>query len=163
MDDFRVAGRPPSWRRVCRPCLAAYQRARREADPRRARAEWAAWERRNKAKVRASARTYKARNAARRKRYNSDWWASHKDLAREYAQARRSRRVGAGGVVSAKWAAVLRGDPCSYCSKPGGTVDHVVALNDGGSNAESNVAGCCQSCNSSKRDRRLVAWLLGRP
>ncbi len=58
---------------------------------------------------------------------------------REYA---RNRKV------------VLADDPfCRWCGSPHATtVDHVVAVANGGTNDISNLVACCARCNASKKD-----------
>lgn len=53
---------------------------------------------------------------------------------------------------------VAEGRRCSYCSRPADTVDHVVPLQRGGTNAEVNLVPCCRPCNSSKGVRLLEEW-----
>jgi predicted nucleic acid-binding Zn ribbon protein len=58
--------------------------------------------------------------------------------------------------------ALLRCDPCAYCGGPGGGVDHIDSLAGGGLDDLENLTGACVACNSSKRDRPLLVWLLAR-
>ncbi len=55
-------------------------------------------------------------------------------------------------------------DPCAYCGKtPNGnrfTLDHVVALADGGPNVASNKTVACYECNHSKGARSVLLVLL---
>lgn len=57
---------------------------------------------------------------------------------------------------------------CRYCGFQGHedghnlTVDHIVPVSKGGTNAESNLNTCCFSCNSSKKNKDLDAWLEHR-
>jgi 5-methylcytosine-specific restriction endonuclease McrA len=55
---------------------------------------------------------------------------------------------------------ILRGDICSYCGKPAGTVDHIVPVASGGTNDWDNLTSACSSCNSRKHDRSLLAFLV---
>jgi 5-methylcytosine-specific restriction endonuclease McrA len=44
-------------------------------------------------------------------------------------------------------------DRCAYCLDPlegGGTVDHVIAMSDGGANSAENIVITCGVCNSMK-------------
>lgn len=79
----------------------------------------------------------------------------------QYVHARRARLVGATVTPLPKRVlARIRVARCSYCGGPGGTVDHVVPLNRGGRHAEGNLVPACKSCNSSKRDKLLIEWLV---
>lgn len=43
---------------------------------------------------------------------------------------------------------------CAYCRVGSAeTVDHIVPVSRGGSNAWSNLVGCCRQCNELKADR----------
>jgi hypothetical protein len=60
------------------------------------------------------------------------------------------------------WMEVVRGDPCSYCGDAGGTVDHIEPRSRGGRDVWVNYTGSCESCNGSKSNTRLLAWLAHR-
>jgi len=62
------------------------------------------------------------------------------------------------------WLALLRRDPCTYCSAPGGTVDHVEprsgsARGIGTVTGWVNTVGACVRCNGAKRDLPLLVHL----
>lgn len=57
---------------------------------------------------------------------------------------------------------ILLDDPCAYCGGPGGSLDHIVPLSDGGGGEWENLAGVCRSCNSRKHTRSLLTFLLVR-
>lgn len=48
---------------------------------------------------------------------------------------------------------------CAYCDNQAETWDHVVPVSKGGITEPANIVPACISCNSSKRDRNLDAWL----
>lgn len=60
-----------------------------------------------------------------------------------------------------RWRA--QGRRCTYCGGGCETVDHVVPLARGGTNYEGNLVPACRRCNSSKADRLLIEWRLGKP
>lgn len=74
------------------------------------------------------------------------------------------------------WMRVVRGDPCSYCSRVpfpcrfhnGGaaTLDHIDAQSgprrDDGLHAWTNYSGSCGRCNGAKSNKPLLLWLAGR-
>lgn len=79
----------------------------------------------------------------------------------QYVHARRARLVGATITpLPKKVLARIRTATCIYCGGPGGTVDHVVPLSRGGRHAEGNLVPACLPCNSSKRDKLLIEWLI---
>jgi 5-methylcytosine-specific restriction protein A len=66
----------------------------------------------------------------------------------------RAQRDGTGDYERNR-AAVLAGSPmCAYgCRRPATTVDHVVAVANGGTHDLSNLVPACGPCNSSKAAR----------
>jgi 5-methylcytosine-specific restriction endonuclease McrA len=56
----------------------------------------------------------------------------------------------------------LRADPCAYCGKrvKSTCLDHIDPLSKGGLNDELNLTASCRSCNASKNDDKLLAFLL---
>lgn len=60
------------------------------------------------------------------------------------------------------WMRVIRTDPCSFCGRPGGTVDHIEPTAGGGKNVWVNYTGACASCNSSKGDTPMLLFMRGR-
>lgn len=61
------------------------------------------------------------------------------------------------------WVIVLRDDCCCYCGRRGKQhIDHVDPLSRGGSPEWHNLTGACQSCNSSKRDKPLLEFMLAQ-
>jgi len=52
------------------------------------------------------------------------------------------------------------GYTCAYCgSTENLTIDHIVALADGGSHSLDNLTVACMSCNCSKGAKPLIEWL----
>ena len=92
------------------------------------------------------------------------------DLGRSEAHSatdsrRRSRVAGAEhGMTRAEWDRVIAdfGGKCAYCGKylEKAHRDHFVPVARGGGYTKSNVVPVCQSCNSSKRDRMPLDWLV---
>ncbi len=83
---------------------------------------------------------------------------------------RRSLKMNApGNYTATEWQALCSwfGDKCLKCGNAEITIDHVIPLIKGGSNAIDNLQPLCMSCNSSKRDKiadyrdsdRLAAFL----
>lgn len=56
--------------------------------------------------------------------------------------------------------AYLTADPCAYCDKPGREVDHIVPVAEGGTNDWTNLTASCWRCNSEKRTKSLLHFLL---
>ena len=47
---------------------------------------------------------------------------------------------------------------CIYCSKLATTLDHIIPKSSGGQHLQSNLVGCCESCNRSKATAYWKVW-----
>ena len=52
---------------------------------------------------------------------------------------------------------------CAYCTRPAKSLDHVVPLAKGGTNAIENCVPACKYCNSSKGAKKLIVWMCANP
>lgn len=122
-------------------------------------------------RLRAAQRNWRRANPERVKELKRSWASGRSvDVRRSQQQStleNRRVRVALQPLLSveevlfaAEYETVLRADPCVYCGKSGGTVDHIVSVFDGGDDSVDNLAGACRSCNSSKRDKSLLEFLL---
>jgi hypothetical protein len=58
---------------------------------------------------------------------------------------------------------VLRADPCAYCGRKGGTLDHIASRHGAkGPNAWTNLSGACLRCNMEKGSGTLLMFLAKR-
>jgi hypothetical protein len=64
------------------------------------------------------------------------------------------------------WERIIRADPCAYCGRPAGTVDHIEPRNPlrvcrglGGVYSWMNFTAACESCNGRKKDLPLLLFL----
>ena len=94
------------------------------------------------------------------------WRAANQDSVRVYGSRRRAKAVGADGDF--EMADVIRlfekqNSQCIYCgadiSEGRHTIEHLVPLSRGGSNAIENVALACRSCNARKGDKTVAEFL----
>jgi len=80
-----------------------------------------------------------------------------KEKARSYAKARRARKFGAGGKLTAKeWQEIQKkyGNKCLCCgSTEKITIDHVIPISKGGLHVKSNIQPLCNICNSKKHTK----------
>jgi len=54
-------------------------------------------------------------------------------------------------------AVILQHKPdCTYCGKPADTVDHIVAIMNGGGHDLDNLQPCCAQCNNRKGHREVA-------
>lgn len=110
----------------------------------------------NRRVAREYARTHKAEAQARHKL----WRDANVDHVRAYAlKQQRARKVGRTDEGK-EFVEILRFDPCSYCGGLGGHIDHVEPLAKGGSNTWENLTATCKSCNSKKKTKPLLMFLL---
>lgn len=151
LDHFQLMKKPSGLtpHAVCTACAIEYKRRRRREqgipervwgrhpkpiDPKENRRRVQEWRRANPDKWRAASK----RDFQRRR------GAPFTKLGREYAEQ------------------ILRHDPCSYCGAPGGTVDHIVAVQDGGDSDWQNLTAACLECNSGKGPKPLLSYLMDR-
>jgi len=84
------------------------------------------------------------------------------DIRRERSKARELRH-------SQWWKRRLARGVCHYCQEPTPaqelTMDHIVPLARGGKTTRGNVAPCCKTCNTRKKQLLPMEWdayLCGR-
>jgi len=128
-------------------------RARRKSAPEKTLAEVASWRAENPEAYRESSRATVQR-----------WRANNPEMVRAEKQRARARRLNAPGPhhTAEEWEAKKRAfdGRCAYCFDVcRQTLDHVVALERGGSNAIENCVPACRSCNSSKSTKNVRTWL----
>lgn len=159
----------------CRPCQAAYYRARRKSHPEQAKARDARDREKRGDYFRAKAREQYARitpeQRARKHETQRTWYQRNK--AREYAKHKAWRKahdflfkfhqrnfhaLKRGAVHIPFTVDQLRqrlsmwGNCCWLCRKPCRAIDHVKPISKGGAHALCNLRPICGSCNSKKRN-----------
>ncbi len=176
----RVQANQKAWREANRARLAErdrqYYEEHREVIKQRSN-EWyyankeahmEATRRRRKANpqlVRDDAKRWRENNPEKRRVSVKKWADANPDRVRENArrsQARRRARLRNGhspGVTREQWEDVCSrfsdGDTtaCAYCPQPATSIDHVLAIVNGGLDEPDNVVPACKRCNSSKGPR----------
>jgi hypothetical protein len=82
---------------------------------------------------------------------------------KEHVEAKRLVVEGvtaeAGPHCEAAYREAMRHDPCAYCGKPGGTVDHIEPRKPGGADDVSNLTGACAACNNAKFTLPMLFFL----
>jgi len=161
-DFHREVSRPTGRAHYCKTCAKAKAVAWNAANKERKAAAGLAWYHANLEKARESNARSKAKNpeanreSRRRAREKFKTERRPEYLARKSLEQSKRRVTG----DDARFAAVLVRDPCSYCGKAGGTVDHVTSLAMGGSNEWPNLTGACLPCNASKGKRSMLMHML---
>jgi hypothetical protein len=131
------------------------QRAARTKDPEK-----------NRAKARAWNEAHPERAAERTRKWRKENPDTLRLMRRIYRQTRRARNVAAGAPDPEHIERLLRETHCIYCQKAFDptvrslwlTIDHVVPLVLGGTNASENLFAACNGCNRSKGGRLLSDW-----
>lgn len=77
------------------------------------------------------------------------------------------RRVSAGKpITTAEWLECVEAfdNSCAYCGAQRNlTMEHVIAIANGGTNSVDNIIPACRSCNSSKGTKELIEWYTSQP
>jgi len=123
----------------------------------------AAWRKANPERHRDTAVQYYWKNKERRKAYAAAYNKANPDKANSSAMRRYVRKLGApGDHTTDQWLSLLTSyhGKCVYCGAKATARDHITPLADGGSNDIENIVPACKSCNSSKRTRPLLVWML---
>jgi 5-methylcytosine-specific restriction endonuclease McrA len=97
----------------------------------------------------------------RRRACTGRWRAANREHVQAYKRE-AYRRIGTADPETREYVAVIRLDPCVYCGGPTDTVDHIRPVSLGGPNHWTNLAPACRPCNSGKKDRRLLSYLLAK-
>lgn len=65
-------------------------------------------------------------------------------------------------VAMGRYREVLRADPCVFCNRKGGTLEHIHPRARRGSNSWPNLASACHTCNREKGSDSLLGFLMRR-
>lgn len=120
----------------------------------------------NRKKARAWAAANPERVAERTRKWRADNPETMRLMRRIYRQTRRARNAAAGKPDPAHVERLLRETHCVYCGSAFApevralwlTIDHLVPLVLGGTNASDNLFAACNACNRSKGGRLLSDW-----
>jgi hypothetical protein len=124
---------------------------------------------RDKARYQANRASENARNRAYREAHREQIRANAKRhrqtpgcRARCARQKAERRALGAVPATLLESLKLRSGGICPYCFRPieKGSLDHVIPISSGGTNAPDNLIWCCLSCNHRKRDRSLLSFLI---
>lgn len=136
--------------------------AYKEAARKRARA----WYEANKDRAHASMRAWAAKNPAKVRAWHAKQREEHPERRTSYEHARRAK--GAGPMDPTRVAELLVAERCHYCAtklvhgrRQKGeayesrrvTIDHLLPLSRGGTNASENLVASCSRCNFRKNTK----------
>lgn len=116
------------------------------------------WRRDNVEKARDNERKSRERHREERREWNRRYRKENPDKTRHYVD-RRSQQV-IYTKEAREYITTIFKDPCVYCGRVAGTVDHIDPVSLGGSNDWDNLASACRACNSMKNNKLLLAFLL---
>ena len=95
-----------------------------------------------------------------RKAYMKTEQGRANQIATQNRRRERLAQTAPGDDLSREYTKILRNDPCAYCgTKENITIDHIVAVNNGGDGSWMNLTAACNKCNPSKSDKPLLGWL----
>ena len=161
----RCRKRQKFWREQNRERLRRAERERRRTNPEREVAYRKKSYQNNAEKRKALSRQYRKDNPDRvwairfpeKARVSRKRWSekeSSKPIMKAASNRRRVRKGGGGGTISGsdiKRLTEMQGGRCAYCQKKTKlTLDHIVALANGGAHESRNAQMLCGSCNSKK-------------
>jgi 5-methylcytosine-specific restriction endonuclease McrA len=132
--------------------VRAWQKAKRERCPEEMREKYRRW--------------YYA-NTALSRELKLDWVKRNRPAVVAQIERRRALKNAApgAGVSREEWQAILdyHGHRCIYCASTEAVqMDHIDPLSKGGAHDPENVVPACRRCNSSKQNKTLLVWLVGR-
>lgn len=153
-----------AWRDAHREKFREQSKAWKRKNPERKRATMQAWWAANRDRQYELNRAWRAANPERQRELERAWDKRNKVKRSAYSIQRRGWKM-SGVVLSRDWERLCNRYErrCAYCGLDSKlTVDHVIPLARGGRHTIGNVLPACHSCNSSKQDRLLVEWRVGR-
>lgn len=156
----------------CKPCRSAASKEWADRNKDKVSAANRAYRTKHAEQIHKSQREWRAANKEYIARKNREWYENNKVRHREngkrwalrnpdkmkamYRAAHKGRKMGPKALG---YASIIVNDPCAYCGKKGGTVDHIDPIARGGSNEWNNLAGACRKCNASKCASPLIEFL----
>jgi 5-methylcytosine-specific restriction endonuclease McrA len=114
---------------------------------------------RDKHKYEERRRAYSEATREATRERSREYRRNHPERVRHNNYLRKARMTWARDEAAIAFAKVLRRDPCSYCGKPGGTIDHIVPIAHGGIHEVDNLAAACLQCNTSKATQSALYFL----
>jgi len=122
------------------------------------------YQRRNRDKVRKRKREYAAANRDRIREYDAAYRKANRERVRFHRNNYDHRkRANGGDLTHEDWLDIRAsfGGRCVYCSNQDQIeLDHLVPVSNGGQHSKDNVVPACMTCNRTKSNKSLLAFLL---
>ena len=118
----------------------------------------------NPVKCLEAGKKFRKENPIKSAESSAKWKSDNPEKNAAKEQRRRAKKLHATVPDQHVTAAVIAErlalfDGCAYCDADEKlTVDHFIALNNGGLHVASNLVGACKTCNSSKKDKPVEVW-----
>lgn len=99
------------------------------------------------------------KNSEDRKRY-----LSNERYRKERRQHAHSRKRGTKPIPPEGQDHILEGTDgkCVYCGAQAETWDHIIPISKGGGTTPGNIVPACKNCNSSKKDKDVIDWIISK-
>ncbi len=142
----------------------AYGAKRRAAHKTQELERHAKYREEHKEQILISGRAYRSANREKRSAYDAAYRQARPEETRCRVRRRRAKKLAAEGrhtAAETKAIRIAQGDKCAYCKVPlggKGHLDHIVALNCGGSNWPRNLQWLCSPCNHHKSDKDPIRY-----
>jgi 5-methylcytosine-specific restriction endonuclease McrA len=136
-----------------------------EERKRRDRAAALAWQLAHPEEYKESQKRSKAKNAEKNRQQHREWCRRNPNKVREYnLRAKHKRRMkleNQPDVDIIVWRETLElfEYRCAYCLDWATSLDHILAIENGGTNDPDNCIPACKRCNSSKGKKYIDVWL----
>ncbi len=148
----------------CKPCRKAITAAWQAANPERDKANHAAYRAANRAVANATSAAWYAANTERKKAYSVD----NSEARRINDQNREARKRRNGGILSrglSQRLFKLQRGLCPCCKQPLGDsyhLDHIIPIDLGGPNVDSNMQLLRSVCNLQKHAKHPIDFMQER-
>lgn len=161
-EKRRRNGTKQAYRRANAERIKAKNAEYRERNREAIRSYNAAYRRSNRALLKERQRQWRLANPEDYRAIHRRWKQANKAKVNAATHRRRARLAGcAENYTAAEWVALVKACDrrCLCCGRQEPeiklTVDHIVPVSEGGSNAVWNIQPLCKSCNSAKHTKTL--------
>lgn len=165
LDKFSRNARSSDGRQAwCKACTLEYKRKWRDDNRDQVRAtnrvQAKAYRENNPEKVRAWKHADYERASDAYKERTRQWNEANRERRRSHQRAYKERMAAVDHASVAEYTEILRRDPCCYCGDAMDVIDHIDPLKLSSDHSPDNLTAACAPCNSDKRAKPLLIWML---